>query len=38
MYLMIKRIADNETAEFVWANRLETLYIIFSVSWGSEGM
>lgn len=38
MYLMIKRIADSETAEFVWAKRLETLYMIFSVSCGSEGM
>lgn len=35
---MIRRIADNETAEFVCAKRLETLYIMFSVSWGSEGI
>lgn len=38
MYLIMRRIADNETAEFVCAKRLETLYMIFSVSWGSEGM
>lgn len=35
---MINRIAESETAEFVWANRLETLYIIFSVYCGSAGM
>ena len=35
---MINRIADNDTAEFWCANRLETLYIIFSVYWGSDGM
>lgn len=38
MYFIIKRIADNDTAEFVWANLLETLYIMFYVSWGSDGM
>ena len=35
---MISLIADRETAELEWAKRLETLSMIFYVSWGSEGI
>jgi len=38
MYLIINLIADKDTAELVWASLLETLYIMFYVYWGSEGI
>jgi hypothetical protein len=38
MYLIMSRMAERETAEFVCASRPETLSMIFYVYCGSEGM
>lgn len=35
---MMSLMDDKATAEFVWARRLDTLYITLSASWGSFGI